>query len=56
MRILLKVFLASTAVALLAMGGLATPLLAQGKGQMVIIFRDGRRQAFSLADIARVEF
>ncbi len=56
MRTLLKVCLAMAGIALLVMGGFTTPLLAQGKGQMVIIFRDGRRQAFSLADIARVEF
>ncbi|MBZ5564587.1 MAG: hypothetical protein LAP13_19485 [Acidobacteriia bacterium] len=56
MRTLLKASLASAAVALLALGGLTPALAAQDKGQMVIIFRDGRRQTFSLAEIARVEF
>ncbi len=56
MRTLLRATLASAALALMTMGGFGTPLMAQSKGQMVIIFRDGRRQAFSLADIARVEF
>ncbi len=56
MRTLFRTALASAALALMTIGGSSTPLMAQGKGQMVIIFRDGRRQAFSLADIARVEF
>ncbi len=56
MRKMLKVSLTLAAITLLTLGGLAPGLWAQGKGQLVIVFRDGRRQSFSLAEIARVEF
>ncbi len=56
MRNALKTCLTSATIALLALGAFAPTLPAQGKGQMVIVFRDGRRQSISLAEIARVEF
>lgn len=56
MRHLTKVSLASAAIGLLAIGMFAPTLLGQSKAQMVIVFKDGRRQSFSLLDIARIEF
>lgn len=36
--------------------GFAAPPLKDSSGTIVIVFRDGHRQTFNLADIARVEF
>lgn len=42
---------------LAAVGGLGQSTRAKnGAGEIVIVFKDGHRQSFNLADIARVEF
>lgn len=44
-------------VAASAMGGLAQGRSGRGgSGQVVIVFKDGHRQSFNLADVARIEF
>lgn len=48
----------STLLALAAVPGFAAPPSSSGsaQGSLVIVFKDGHRQSFNLADIARVEF
>ena len=48
----------TTLLALTAASGLAAPPSSSGSGQgsLVIVFKDGHKQSFSLADIAHVEF
>lgn len=44
------------AVLTLASTGLALPYAADEQNALVIIFKDGRQQTFSMADVARIEF
>jgi len=40
----------------LTSGFAAPPATASGQGTLVIVYKDGHRQSFNLADIARLEF
>lgn len=57
MRKLVAVFAAGALLSISAIPGDAQSHAGKnGSGQIVIIFKDGHRQSFNLADVARIEF
>ena len=58
MRNQIKIRIVLAAVAVMCLAGFAPGLRAesQSQGKIVLVFKDGHQQSFSLAEIARIEF
>jgi len=58
MRNQIRIMFALAAVTVLGLAGFAPELRAQSKGpgKIVLVFKDGSQQSFSLSEIARIEF